>query len=167
MRGIDPKNEGGSLAANSVHSIFDAVRERTHLPLISIVETAACHAAAHGMKKVLLLGIKHTRNADFYPKAFRKAGIAVVVPAADKDEIERIIFDEPSLKIVREKSRVRLLAMIARHDVDGVVLGCTELPLILKQARCPTPLIDTLDLHAEAAFACCLASAPKAEAVRA
>lgn len=142
------------LAANSVHSIFDAVRKRTRLPLISIVETAAAHARAQGMKKVLLLGIKHTMNADFYPRAFKKAGIAVVTPdASEKDEIERIIFEELSLNIIREKSRVRLLAAIARHDVDGVILGCTELPLILKQTRYPVPLIDTLDLHVEAALA--------------
>lgn len=141
------------LAANSVHSIFDALQKRTRLPLISIVETAAEHARERGMKKVLLLGIKHTMNADFYPRAFRKAGISVVTPnRAEKDEIERIIFDELALNVFRKASRERLLDILARRRVDGVILGCTELPLILKQAQCPVPLIDTLDLHAKAAL---------------
>lgn len=145
------------LAANSAHSIFDEVRARTRLPMISIVEAARRFAASRWMKKVLLLGIKHTMNADFYPRAFREAGIEVVTPAAaEKDEIERIIFEELSLSVITDASRERLLAVIARYPVDGVILGCTELPLILKQDRCSKPLIDTLDLHVEAAldFAC-------------
>lgn len=157
VSGLDALERAGAdfaiMAANSVHSVFDDVRKRTRLPLVSIVQTAAAHAKARGMKKVLLLGIKHTMNADFYPDAFAEAGIAVLTPDRDEKEvIERIIFDELSLNMVTDASRKKLLAIIARYSVDGVILGCTELPLILKQKDSPKTLIDTLDLHVEAAL---------------
>ena len=157
VSGLQALELGGAdfaiLAANSVHSVFEEVRTRTKLPLISIVETALRFAVSQHMGKVLLLGIRHTMEADFYPKAFGKAGIEVITPdPVERELIERVIFNELSLNILKVATRNQLLSIIARYPVDGVILGCTELPLILGHEHCPKPLIDTLDLHAEAAL---------------
>ena len=141
------------MAANSPHAVFDEVEARATVPMISIVQVTARRAARQGLKRLLLLGIKFTMQSSFYREACSELGIDVVVPsAAEHDEINHIIFEELARGIFKPETRERLLDMISRYPVDGVILGCTELPLILKQEDTSVPLLDTLDLHTEAAL---------------
>ncbi len=141
------------MAANSPHAVFQEVEARARVPMLSIVQVTAEAARAQDLRKLLLLGIKFTMQSSFYQDACRERGIEVLVPSeAEQDEINRIIFDELARGIFRDASRARLLAIIDRYPADGVILGCTELPLILRQEEASVPLLDTLRLHAEAAL---------------
>jgi aspartate racemase len=157
MTGITALQNAGAefaiMAANSPHAVFDRVSEQANIPLLSIVEITAEHARREGLRSLLLLGIKFTMQSSFYQEACRKRGLHLTVPTLDEqDEIERIIFEELALGIVRAGSRERLLAVVSRYDVDGVILGCTELPLILGPEDTMVRLLNTLELHAEAAL---------------
>lgn len=92
-------------------------------------------------------------QADFYPKVFQEHGLEVIVPSAPHQaEIDAIIFGELVINNFTAAAKRRMLEMIAAYDVDGVILGCTELPLLITPADCPVPVLDTLTLHAEAAL---------------
>jgi len=110
-------------------------------------------AAAEKMKKLLLLGIKFTMQSSFYKKVCEKYGIEVIVPAEkEQDDINGIVFNELVGNKITEKSRRILIEIINRYPVDGVILGCIELPLTLKQEDLSVPLLNTLDLNVEAAL---------------
>jgi len=141
------------MAANSPHAAFDLVARRTSIPLLSIVDVALDHAQQLGLKRLLLLGIKFTMQASFYPEACARRGIELRVPAeGEQDAIDHIIFRELAIGRVLPASRARLLEITAGYDVDGVILGCTELPMLLRQEDTSLPLLNTLALHAEAAL---------------
>ena len=159
VEGLDRLTAAGAevalMAANSPHAVYGEVTRRTALPLVSIVEVTAQAAAANHAKRLLLLGIKFTMQAGFYAEACARHGIEVVTPdEADQDALNRLIFDELALGQFGDGQRRELLAIIARaaqhDDFDGVILGCTELPLLLQQAHTPIPLYDTLALHVDA-----------------
>jgi len=139
------------MAANSPHAVYDVVNEQVDTPIISIVRAAADEAVRLNLKNAILLGIDFTMRSDFYPNVFNQAGISMTVPEEDhRREINRIIFEELSINLFKEESRHTLLDIIGSYSADGVVLGCTELPLILKQGDCRMPLLDTIDLHINA-----------------
>lgn len=141
------------MAANSPHVVFDQIQEQAAVPLLSIVEVTANEARARCLGRLLLLGIKFTMQASFYQDACRKLGMEVITPVEpEQDEVDRIIFEELARGIFRDASRTRLLDIIGTYAVDGVILGCTELPLILKPGDAPVALLDTLDLHVQAAL---------------
>ena len=141
------------MAANSPHSVFEDVERRSKVPILSIVEVTAEKAAKAGMKAVLLLGIKFTMESSFYRDVCSNYGIDVIVPKdEDMDEINRIIFDELVIGEIKKESKKKLLTIIDGYEVDGIILGCTELPLILTQEDTRIPLLDTLKIHAEAAL---------------
>lgn len=141
------------IAANSPHSVFEIVRKRVSIPMISIVDVTAQKAKALGLKKLLLTGIKSTMQAPFYPDVFQKYGIEVITPAEDQqDEINDVVFKELVLGIHKETTRQRILEIIGGYEVDGVILGCTELSLLLNQEDIPLKLLNTLELHAQAAL---------------
>ena len=145
------------MAANSPHAVFEAVARTSPVPMLSIVEVTARAAVRAGLRKLLLLGIKFTMQGDFYPRTLAGQGIDVITPSEpEQDEINQLIFQELVIGEFRVETKARLLAIIEQYRVaaaiDGVILGCTELPLILKQSDCTLPLLDTLDLHATAAL---------------
>ncbi len=141
------------VAANSPHSVFDIIQRKSDVPMISIVDVTADEAKRLGMRKLLLTGIKYTMQSPFYKDVFMKKGMNVITPSDDEqDEINRIIFDELVIGIFKEKTRKRLLEIIKSYDEDGVILGCTELPLILNQEDTDVRLLNTLEIHARAAL---------------
>ena len=145
------------MAANSPHAVFDSVALQAKVPMLSIVAATAQAALQAGGHKLLLLGIKFTMQADFYPRAFAELGLTVMTPSeVEQDEINRIIFNELVIGHFTTQSKARLLALIEQYaqtaGIDGVILGCTELPLLLKQDDCRIKLFDTLDLHVTAAL---------------
>ncbi|MEM7033296.1 MAG: amino acid racemase [Chloroflexota bacterium] len=157
MTGVDSLEKAGVdfivMTANSPHSVYYDVAKRTLLPIISIVDETMRYAKQHHLKSLLLTGIKYTMQADFYPQACLQTGITLHIPTdEEQDLIDNIIFDELVLGIFKPESKQILLDIIAQYPVDGVILGCTELPLIVKQDDLPIHAINTLDLHAEAAL---------------
>lgn len=155
MTGVTALTQAGVdfilMAANSPHAVFDQVAAQSSVPMLSIVEVTAQAAHRQGLQSLLLLGIRFTMQSTFYQEVCARHGIAVTTPAvADQERINQIIFDELVVGEFKDASRQELLAIMARHRVDGVILGCTELPLILRPTDAPLPLLDTLTLHVQA-----------------
>ena len=148
------------MSANSPHSVFDKVEAQANVFMLSIVKATAGGTKRLGLKKLLLLGIKYTMQSTFYQNACRAMGIDVITPdEPEQDEIDKIIFEELTRGIFRDETKQRLLQIISRHPADGVILGCTELPLILKSGDAPIPLLDTVELHTQAVLDYALAEA--------
>ena len=163
MSGVTALERAGAefviMAANSPHAVFNEIEQLAKIPLLSIVQVTAEYAERKSLRRLLLLGIKFTMQSSFYQDVFRELGIEIVAPSSEEqDEINRIIFEELARGIVRDESRKRFLETISKYPVDGAILGCTELPLLLRQKDSHIPLLDTLELHAEAALDFALSS---------
>ena len=147
------------LAANSPHAVFDQVQRRSPLPLVSIVEATRDEAARLGLKRLGLFGTRYTMQGRFYQDVFGKAGLALVVPGeTEQDFIHDTYMNELVKGILLPETRDRLLAIVeqmkARDGVDAVILGGTELPLILRDTHASgIPLLDTTVIHAKAIVA--------------
>jgi aspartate racemase len=141
------------MAANSPHAVYDEVSDAASVPMLSIAEATMNRAEDMGLRRLLLLGIKFTMQGTFYRDAGARHGVQVVTPSEpEQDEVDRIVFSELVLGICKDESRRRLLDIVGAYPVDGVILGCTELPLILGQVDSELPLLDTVDIHVEAAL---------------
>jgi len=143
----------GAMTANTPHRVFDEIQQRTKLPLISIVETTRQAAQQEGLKRPLLLGTKTTMSSDFYRHSFRRQGMDIVVPdGADQDYVNDKIFSEIEHGIFKNATKQALLAIIAKHKsgIDGVILGCTELPLIIDEQDVDVCCLNTTQLHIDA-----------------
>jgi aspartate racemase len=131
------------------------VQAATDVPLIHIAEVTADAILAQGLHTVALLGTRFTMEQPFYVAHLARRGISCVVPEeAERVEIHRIIFEELCLGLISETSRAWLAQCIAglqARGAQGVVLGCTELPLIVRPADSALPTFDTTALHALAA----------------
>ena len=154
MTGIRALERAGAdfilMSANSPHSVFEDVEAQANVSMLSIVKATAQRAKEMNVKKLLLLGIKYTMQSTFYQNTCREMGIEVVTPVEpEQDEINRIIFEELARGIFRDETKHRLLQIIAQYPADGVILGCTELPLILRAHDTTMPLLDTVELHTE------------------
>jgi aspartate racemase len=145
------------LAANTPHLVFGDVAAASPIPMISIVETTCAEARQRGMQRVALLGTRFTMEAGFYPALLRASGIEVVTPEPEErdyihDKYMRELLVGSFLPETRERLIAIIEAMKTRHGIDGVILGGTELPLILRGETCAgVPLLDTTRLHVEAA----------------
>jgi aspartate racemase len=148
--------ECGLLAANTPHMVFDEIRLQSPIPLVSIVEATCDAAKTLELKKLGLLGTRFTMQERFYPDVFSRAGIVLAVPdGTDQDYIHQIYFDELVKGIVLPETRQRLFAIVDRlkdrEGIQGLILGGTELPLILRDATVRgIPVLDTTKIHAKA-----------------
>ncbi len=139
------------MAANSPHAVYKELENYSEVPLLSIVETTATKARQENIKKLLLLGIKFTMQSTFYQDYCKKLSIEVITPSdEEQNEINTIIFDELVIGLFKQESKRRIIQIINGYKVDGVILGCTELPLILNQNDTEVKLLDTVELHTEA-----------------
>lgn len=143
------------LCTNTMHKIAAPVAERAGLPLLHIADPTIAALQAAGVSRVGLLGTRFTMEEDFYRGHLRQAGLSVWVPeAAERAAIHRIIFDELCLGNCEAVSRQQLLAIIDQCRQQGgeaVILGCTELALLVPPEASPLPLFDTTQLHTRAA----------------
>lgn len=149
----------GLLAANTPHVVFDEIRRQSPIPLLSIVE-ATCEAAKDlGLKKVGLFGTRFTMQGRFYPKVFSSERISIVAP--DEDE-QVYIHDKYMNELVRgiflPETRERLLTIVdrlkERDGIEGLILGGTELPFILRDSTTTgIPFLDTTQIHVKALVA--------------
>jgi aspartate racemase len=145
----------GVIAAGTPHIVFDQVRARSPIPLISIVE-ATCEAAAKlNLKKIALFGTRFTMQGLFYPEVFSKAGITLVVPKPDEQAyIHDKYMNDLVHGIILPETRERLLRVLdnmkERDGVEALILGGTELSLIIKDAEHNgLPILDTTKIHVE------------------
>lgn len=144
------------LGANTLHITADRIEEALDMPLLHIADATAAAIKKAGMGTVGLLGTKYTMREAFYRVRLKERhGIDVVVPAdGDIERINAIIFGELVRDVFREESRgevLRIAGGLVEAGAEGIVLGCTELPLLVKSEQIPVPSFDTLTLHAVAA----------------
>ena len=143
--------------ANSPHAVYEDLIQLSKIPILSIVKTTAEKAQQENLKKLLLLGIKFTMQSSFYQEFFAKSDMEVITPSdTEQDIINDIIFDELVIGKLTKESKNMLLKIVNAYEVDAVILGCTELPLILQQNDTDVILLDTVELHVEAALKYCL-----------
>ena len=149
--------EIGLFASNTPHVVFDRVQQRSSIPLISIVDTALVAAQRAGLARVGLLGTRFTMEGQAYPRVFTRGGIAVVSPdPADVEYVHEKYMGELVRGVYLPETKAGLLAVVdrlrERHGIDAVILGGTELPLILREPSYGgIPLLDTGRIHVEAA----------------
>ena len=139
-----------SLSANTPHIVFPDVQAAIGVPMVSIIDALIEEMKRRGVKRVLLLGTKTTMTADFYKNALREAGFEVVTPSEEEmDELNRIITEELMFEnfISREWVLDLINRYIERENIEGVILGCTELPLIVKSGDVPAEVFDTVEIH--------------------
>ncbi len=156
--------EGIMLCANTLHWFAEDVERAIPVPLIHIARAAAAEVNRAGLTRVGLLGTRPTMEQDFYRKWLEEAGIEVLVPdEVGRSFVDRAIFEELLKEIFREETKARFLDIVEDlrlRGAQGVVLGCTEIPLLLKPSDSPLPLFDTLRIHVEAAVDWALATEP-------
>ncbi len=145
--------DGLIICSNTTHVAADAVRDAVDLPLIHMLDVLAGEMKAKGAKRPLLLGTPVVMGEAHYRNelANRYDGDVLVPGEEEQAVVGRVILDELVLGDIRDASRDELLAIIARHQADGVILGCTELCMILGSEHCDIPVFDTTGLHAAAA----------------
>ena len=140
------------LAANTAHIVFDQIRERSRLPLISIAEATCDKARELGLKRPGLLGTRFTMEAKFYPEIFSRASLTIVTPnETERAFVNEKYFGELLKNVFLPETRDQLLAIVnqmkERDAIDGLILGGTELPLILRGADSDLPFLDTTRIH--------------------
>ena len=141
-----------ALSANTPHIVFDKLKEQSPIPLISIVEATCEEAKLRGLKKIGLLGTIFTMTGEFFKAPFVKNGIQIIVPT--ESEIELVndkISTELELGIVKEETLLFFQKVISRmkneDGIEAIVLGCTELPLLLNDEVSPVLCLDTMQIH--------------------
>jgi aspartate racemase len=153
----------GLIAANTPHMVFDEIQNRSPIPPIGIVQATCAEAKARGLKRLGLFGTTFTMRGRFYPDVFSREGIALCIPdIAQQEYIHDKYLNELGNGIFLPETRERLLAIVdnlgEREKIDGVSLGGTELPLILRDPEHHgIPFLDTTQIHVQAAVSRLLA----------
>jgi aspartate racemase len=144
------------IATNTMHLVFDEVQASVNVPMLSLLEAVAEAILARGMKTVGLLGTKFTMEKTFYQDALARQGITVLTPEAEgREYVNRVIYNELVAGQILDESRrgfVAIIKKLVERRAEGVILGCTEIPLLVSEADVGIPLFDTTIIHAEAAL---------------
>jgi len=153
------ENSGAScilICANTMHLCIDAVRKVVGIPVIHIADTTAKEIQKKGIQKVALLGTKYTMEKDFFRDILNEHSIETIIPdAEERDEIHRIIYDELAqgeFKKSSKESYLKIIDSLILNGAEGIILGCTEIPLLINQNDVSLPIFDTTKIHAAAAF---------------
>ena len=151
------------IGTNTMHKVAPEIEAAIDIPLLHIADATARSLQADGIKRVGLLGTRFTMEQDFYKGRLQTHfGLEVLVPAeAEREQVHRIIYDELCLGEIRDASRAEYLAIIAglaAAGAEAVILGCTEIALLVGEAQAAVPLYDTTAIHAEAAITLALTS---------
>lgn len=144
------------IASNTLNSQADLIEAKVGLPVLHIADATGERIRGKGLRTIALLGTKYTMEQPFYQERLRKYGIRVVIPEErERDYINRVIFDELCAGKIKEESKkqfVRIIERLAKYEgAEGVILGCTEIPLLVKQADVNIPVFDTTEIHSAAA----------------
>lgn len=138
-----------------MHLLADFIQERVNIPLIHIGEETAKAVNSKGLKKVGLLGTRITMEKEFYHQKLLKNGIEALIPDdTDREYLNYTIYNEFSKDVFTDEARQKYTAIIGRlkeEGAEGIILGCTEIPLLLDEKDFDIPLFNTTEIHAEAA----------------
>jgi len=141
------------ICTNTMHKVADEIKKHIHIPILHIAEMTAVELEKSGITKVGLLGTKYTMQQDFYKYILENRGIHVVIPNEDQVElVNDIIYNELCLGVISNESKQQYLDIIGdlvKSGVQGVILGCTEIGLLVKQDDTDIPLFDTTLIHAK------------------
>ncbi|WP_017212412.1 aspartate/glutamate racemase family protein [Clostridium beijerinckii] len=146
------------ICTNTMHKLADKVQEAIRIPILHIAEVTAQVLKAENITKIALLGTKYTMEQDFYKSKLIEEGITVLIP--DKEDIEtvnEIIYNELCVGIISKHSKevyLNIIDKLTNKGAQGVILGCTEIGLLVQQRDTKTPLFDTTLIHAEKAALC-------------
>ena len=147
--------QGLMIASNTMHKLFDDVQSATDLPLIHIADATIDAIKAQNLSKIALLGTQFTMTQDFYKQRLIDAGLEVLIPAeGERAEVHRIIKKELCVGQFKDSSRqyyIDVISKLAKQGAQGVILGCTEIGLLITQDDSPIPVFDTTAIHAAAA----------------
>lgn len=150
-----------AMSANTPHLLFDEIQRKVSIPLISIVDSCAQKTRALGLKRPGLIGTKFTMEGGFYPDAFRKFGLDIVIPQPDEREmINEKLFKELELGIFKDETKQLMLdivqKMIDRDGIDSLILGCTEFPIMFtEESYLGIPFLNTTQIHVAQIVATC------------
>ena len=140
------------ICTNTMHKVAPQIREQISIPILHIAEATAKELTGRGISRVLLLGTRYTMQQDFYKEKLVERGLEVMVPGdADMEIVNRIIFNELCLGVISEDSKKEYLRIIEdqrNRGAQGVILGCTEIGLLISQADTDLPVFDTTQIHA-------------------
>ncbi|KOH42848.1 aspartate/glutamate racemase family protein [Sunxiuqinia dokdonensis] len=143
------------LGANTMHQFADDVQQALRVPLLHIAEATASTISQAGLRKVGLLGTKYTMELDFYKEKLAEQSVDTLIPEDnDRTFIQHCIMHELVLNQFLPESKARFLSIIQQlqaRGAEGIILGCTEIPLLIEQTDCDLPLFNTTEIHARAA----------------
>lgn len=150
------------ICTNTMHKMADAVENAIDIPLLHIADATADRIKQQSLTTIGLLGTRFTMEEEFYRGRLEKAhGLHVLVPdQAERDIIHRVIYDELVIGVINPESRIRyeeIIAHLVARGAQGIILGCTEIGLLVKDEDCTAPLFDTTHIHATAAVEFALA----------
>lgn len=160
FKGCEFLKSGGAeaiiLCANTMHLIADRLQEAIGLPIIHIASETAVEIEKQQLKKVGLLGTKFTMELDFFKEKLTDKGIETIIPASqeDRDFIHYTVFEELGRGIVTDETKKRYLEIsneLIKNGAEGIILGCTEIPMVIKPEDLSVPIFDTTAIHANAA----------------
>ncbi|MFE0137774.1 aspartate/glutamate racemase family protein [Streptomyces sp. NPDC059037] len=150
------------ICTNTMHKVADQVQGALSVPLLHLADATADAVLDAGVRRVALLGTAFTMEQDFYRERLTARGLDVLVPDAEgRALVHRVIYEELCVGVVRDESRAAYQGVIAdlvRDGAEGVILGCTEIELLISQEHSEVPLFPTTRIHAEAAVAAALHS---------
>jgi aspartate racemase len=158
--GLNLKNSGANaivLCANTMHKIADQLEQRIQLPVIHIATATAEVIQSKGLKKIGLLGTRFTMEQDFFRDKLTEKGIEVVIPnEKDRDFIHYTIFEELGRNVFKPETKkfyLDVMHKLGGQGAEGVIMGCTEIPLLISSGDIDMPLFDTAEIHSAAAVA--------------
>ena len=143
------------ICTNTMHKVVNQIKEKISIPILHIAEMTAEKILEKGLKNIALLGTKYTMEQDFYKSKLIEKGINVIIP--DKNDVEiinKVIYDELCLGTINSDSKKKFLEIVDKlrnKGAEGIILGCTEIGLLIKNADTDVPLFDTAIIHAEQA----------------
>ncbi|NLX71114.1 MAG: aspartate/glutamate racemase family protein [Clostridiales bacterium] len=143
------------ICTNTMHKVVPQIKNKIQIPIIHIAETTAYRLKKNNISKVALLGTKYTMTQDFYKSIIMSEGIEVVIPdEKDIEIVNKIIYDELCKGIIKKESKehyLRIISSLKAEGAQGVILGCTEIGLLINQNDVDLPVFDTTEIHAKTA----------------
>lgn len=145
------------LCANTAHAVAESVQEKVQLPLIHIADATADEINKQGLKKVGLLGTKFTMEMDFYKSKLKEHNIESVVPSSQetRDYLQQTIKEELGRGIIKQETKqtyIAIMDQLIKAGAEGIILGCTEIPLLIQESDISVPIFNTTKIHSQAAI---------------
>lgn len=154
-RGLQAAGAGALICANTMHKVAPAIASAVQIPLLHVVDATAAAVRQAGVRRVGLLGTRFTMEQPFYVERLQQQGLDVRVPDADgRAIVHRVIYEELCQGVLLAGSRDdyrRVMAALVAQGAEGIILGCTEIALLVDASDAAVPLFDTTELHAQAA----------------